>query len=130
MGVALGLCFWLALLSSRATERVVKFNTIDKPGKLLRIENAAERYYNPLGPLGPVSSRPEVERDLNSRTFTVYTSAETDSLLQTLKDQLAAEDKEVKLLKENIKSLSDANDALTHRIRDMESKLDRQSGPK
>jgi len=56
-----------------------------------------------------------------ANTFTVYTSAEVDGLVQSLSDKLLREQKEqVTNLKANIKALSDANDALTARINDLE----------
>lgn len=124
--VALGLFFCIAVLSSLATERIAKLQAKDMAGlgssQMLRLENAAETYF------GPSSPKTAAETELNNtRTFTVYTSAETDTLLQDLRDNLAAQDKEIKLLKDNIKSLSDANDALTNRASNLEAKLDKLS---
>jgi len=130
VAAAFGLFFGLGLLTLTATEKVVKLRSAEGAPKfnnqqLVRLENAAEAGYNANSGY-PEQRRPAVETELtNSSTFTVYTSTETDSLIQALRDNLAAKDKEIQLLKESVKSLSDANDALTNRVRDVEMKLDK-----
>jgi len=56
-------------------------------------------------------------------TFTVYTAAEVSALLQPLKDNLSTHQERLAILEANIKTLSDANDALTKRLSDAETQL-------
>ena len=94
--------------------------------KTLRKENSAQSSFNPN-----TQRQQDIDAELtNSSTFTVYTTGETDQLIQNLRDTLASEEKEIKSLKDDLKTLSDANDALTKRLNNLETANATETAPK
>ena len=61
-----------------------------------------------------------------ANTFIVYTKSEVDGLVQPLSQDLSRDQQEISDLNAAIKTLSDANDALTKRLNDVEAKLNKQ----
>ena len=65
------------------------------------------------------------ESFVNSHSFTVYTTSEVDGMIQALTNSDKALSDEVNLLKGNMKTLSDANDALTKRLNELEARANK-----
>jgi len=102
-----------------ATETVVKMAT-NGTG----VHSPAFTLTNSYGPT--VGTREEAM----THTFLVYTTSEVDGMVQTLTQNLSRDQQEITTLKAEIKTLSDANDALTKRLNDVEENFKKKDQPK
>jgi peptidoglycan hydrolase CwlO-like protein len=103
------------VLKSSATEKVVRMSTktLESPDFGAKIEIAnAYTSYKMLEP-----------NPADAHTFTVYTTTEIDERLQDLSKAGSNDKAKIATLEKDIKSLSDANDALTKRLNELEAKL-------
>ncbi|MGO9273403.1 MAG: hypothetical protein ACLQOO_24720 [Terriglobia bacterium] len=115
------------ILSCFATERIVRMTIRNKPfvpapigGRPRPATPATFEISNASGGGGSYN-----DAFAASHTFLVYTSAEVDGLLKSLTDQLSHDKEQLAILNANVKTLSDANDALTKRLSDLETQLNK-----
>lgn len=108
----------ITVLSCFAAERIVRYHEATDPGAaphrpaVFVMSNAASK---------PALFPPSQDAFRAANTFMVYTTSEIDQKITDLKmNELNAT---IAMLKQNVKNLSDANDALSKRIDDLEKKV-------
>lgn len=124
---------WIVLLlgtavlpqsSATAEEQVAHLSMFygPKPGVVGEVEVAnAQRWQRTIGLSGALTPK-----EIDERTFTVYTKAEVDAQDASWAQKAAAANayllEMVNALRKDIKTLADLNDALTKRLDDVEKK--------
>jgi hypothetical protein len=127
---ALSLTFAMAL-TCFAEERIVKFRRADTPAQtdaypVVTISNAASK---------TISGADDPNTFIRENTFTVYTTEEVytkkevEAFIKPLRDSVSQDEKELKTLNADIKTLSDTNDALTRRLNEVEAQMKKEHNP-